>query len=43
MNNGRGEGGGGVTNISSGYEVMLSLNIFKANFPSLLIRFQIDI
>ena len=27
------------TNISSGYDVMFHLNIFKAKIPSLLIRF----
>ena len=33
--------GGGVrlTDLSSGYEVMLPLNIFKTKFPSLLITF----
>ena len=34
-----GEGGRGRTNISSGYDVMFHLNIFKAKIPSLLIRF----
>ena len=33
------EGGeGGLTDLSSGYKVILPLNIFKTNFPSLLIR-----
>ena len=38
---GRGEwgGGGGLTDISSGYDGMLPLKSFKAKFHSLLIRF----
>ena len=32
-------GGGGLTDLSSGYEVMLPLKISKTKFPSLLITF----
>ena len=32
-------GGGGLTDLSVRYEVMLLLKIFKTEFPSLLIRF----
>ena len=35
---GGGGGGGDLTDLSSGYEVMLPLKIFKTKFPSLLIR-----
>ena len=38
-----GWGGGGITDISSGYAVMFPLNIFKTIFPSLLIRFFLPI
>ena len=34
---------GGATNLSDGYDVMLSLNIFKTKFSSLLICFMMTI
>ena len=35
----RGGGGGGLTDQSSGYKVMLPLKTFKTKFHSLLVRF----